>query len=87
MSFIKSFVLQEEEAERLRLEKEQREHEEYLKLKSEFCIEEEGEEEAGSDEDEHENMLQEFIEHLKVNLLLLQFFKIKFQFFFYRKLK
>jgi len=62
---------EEEEAERLRLEKEQREHEEYLKLKSEFCIEEEGEEEAGSDEDEHENMLQEFIEYLKETKVIL----------------
>lgn len=53
-----------EEAERLaREEKERREHEEYLKLKAGFQVEEEGYDEC--DEDEKENLLRTFIDYIK----------------------
>jgi hypothetical protein len=48
-----------------RLEKERQEHEEYLKLKAAFSVEEEGYEEGGGDE-EHNSLLQEFINYIKV---------------------
>lgn len=55
-----------EEAERKELEeKERKEHEEYLKLKATFQMEEEGFD--GVDEDEKENLLQTFIEHIRNN--------------------
>lgn len=72
-----------EEAERLaREERERKEHEEYLKLKAAFSIEEEGFEEG--DEDEKENLLQEFVQHIKDNKVvvledLANHFKLKTQ--------
>lgn len=53
-----------EEAERLaREEQERREHEEYLKMKAAFQVEEEGYDEC--DEDEKENLLRTFIEYIQ----------------------
>lgn len=53
-----------EDAERLaREELERREHEEYLKLKAAFQVEEEGYDEC--DEDEKENLLRTFIEYIQ----------------------
>lgn len=57
--------LEEEQEERIRLEKERREMEEYLKLKEEFSIEEEGEQEGDVDESEIANLLQQFIDYVK----------------------
>lgn len=48
-----------------RLEKERQEHEEYLKLKAAFSVEEEGYEEGGGDEEQN-SLLQEFINYIKV---------------------
>lgn len=54
-----------EEAERLaREERERKEHEEYMKLKEAFTIDEEGFEE---DDDEKENLLGNFIQYIKDN--------------------
>jgi DDRGK domain-containing protein 1 len=58
------------------------EHEEYLKLKAAFSIEEEGYDEK--DEDEKENLLQEFIDYIKNNKVvvledLASHFKLKTQ--------
>jgi DDRGK domain. len=47
------------------LEKERQEHEEYLKLKAAFSVEEEGYEEGGGDEEQN-SLLQEFINYIKV---------------------
>ncbi len=55
---------QEEREKRLREEQEKREHEEYLKLKQQFVIEEEGQDESLSEENE-QNLLQKFIEFIK----------------------
>lgn len=52
----------EAEEKRAREEKERKEHEEYLKMKEAFMVEEEGFEE---DEEESQNLLQEFIQHIK----------------------
>lgn len=53
-----------EEVERLaRAEQERREHEEYLKMKAAFQVEEEGFDEC--DEDEKENLLRTFIEYIQ----------------------
>ena len=46
-------------------EREQRELEEYLKMKEAFEVEEEGEE-RGVDEQDSKNLLQEFVEFIKV---------------------
>lgn len=55
-----------EEAERkAREEQERKEHEEYLKLKAAFEVQEEGFDEC--DEDEKENLLQSFVNHIKEN--------------------
>lgn len=67
----KKEAAKEEELEKIRLEQEQkereeqekREHEEYLKLKAEFNVEEEGCEEPG--EDEASNLLREFVQYIK----------------------
>lgn len=57
---------QQEEAERhAREEKERQEHEEYLKMKAAFSVEEEGFDE-GENESENENLLQEFVNYVKV---------------------
>lgn len=54
------------EAERLaREEQERKEHEEYLKMKAAFSVEEEGYEEEG--DDEKENLLADFIKYIKDN--------------------
>lgn len=58
------------EAERLaKEERERKEHEEYLKMKAAFSIEEEGFEEA--DADEKENLLADFIQYIKDNKVVL----------------
>ena len=57
---------QEAELERIRLEKEKREHEEYLKLKEAFSIEEEGQVEEDVEEEDVKNLLQDFIDYIKV---------------------
>lgn len=54
----------EEEERRLKEEQEKREYEEYLKLKQEFTIDEEGTDAFNSEQDE-QNLLQQFIEHIK----------------------
>jgi len=46
------------------LEKERQEHEEYLKLKAAFSVEEEGYE--GGGDEEQNSLLQEFINYIKV---------------------
>lgn len=54
------------EAERLaKEERERKEHEEYLKMKAAFSVEEEGFEEG--DEDEQDNLLADFIQYIKDN--------------------
>jgi len=56
-----------EEEERLAKEEQERiEHEEYLKLKEAFSIEEEGQEQAQTEE-ESQNLLIEFVEFIKKN--------------------
>ncbi|XP_055855940.1 DDRGK domain-containing protein 1 [Episyrphus balteatus] len=71
------------EAERLaREERERKEHEEYLKMKAAFSVEEEGFEEG--EESEKENLLQEFIQYIKDNKVvvledLATHFKLKTQ--------
>lgn len=58
------------EAERLaKEERERREHEEYLKMKAAFSIEEEGFEEG--DADEKESLLADFIQYIKDNKVVL----------------
>ena len=52
----------EEAEKREREEKEQREHEEYLKMKEAFSVEEEG---FDKDDGENQNLLQEFVSHIK----------------------
>lgn len=72
-----------EEAERLaREEKERKEHEEYLKMKQAFSVEEEGFEEENADE--QQNSLQEFIQFIQDNKIvvledLAVHFKLKVQ--------
>lgn len=53
-----------EEERKAREEKERQEHEEYLKMKAAFSVEEEGYE--GGREDEQNNLLQDFINYIKV---------------------
>lgn len=61
----KAEELKREEAERkVREEKEKRDHEEFLKIKATFTIEEEGFDEQDQDEG---NLLQEFLEYIKYN--------------------
>ncbi|XP_043400847.1 DDRGK domain-containing protein 1 isoform X1 [Chelonia mydas] len=55
---------QEEEQKKAKEEEEQREHEEYLKLKESFVVEEEGVEEAMTEEESH-SFLTEFINYIK----------------------
>ncbi|KAH8315046.1 hypothetical protein KR059_003047 [Drosophila kikkawai] len=58
------------EAERLaKEERERKEHEEYLKMKAAFSVEEEGFEEG--DVDEKDNLLADFIQYLKNNKVVL----------------
>ncbi|KAH8288621.1 hypothetical protein KR054_006724 [Drosophila jambulina] len=58
------------EAERLaKEERERKEHEEYLKMKAAFSVEEEGFEEG--DADEKDNLLADFIQYLKNNKVVL----------------
>ena len=64
--------MQAAELKRLKEEEEKRDLEEYMKLKQEFELEEEGEE-RGSDEEESQNLLQEFLEYIKVRLLQQKF--------------
>lgn len=52
----------ENEERRIKEEHERREHEEYLKMKEAFNVEEEGYEKG---EDDHQNMLQEFVNYIK----------------------
>ncbi|BFF89057.1 DDRGK domain-containing protein 1 [Drosophila madeirensis] len=58
------------EAERLaREERERKEHEEYLKMKAAFSVEEEGFEEG--DADDQDNLLADFIQYIKDNKVVL----------------
>jgi len=61
----------EEERRKAEENKKRKEEEDYAKIKSAFTIEEEGfdEEEA----DEEDNLLQEFIDHIKVNEVCVTF--------------
>lgn len=68
----------EEEKKRLQEEKERKEEEEYLKMKEGFTVEEEGFDEEG--QTESQNLLQEFISHIKVYLLFTHIVKIFPQF-------
>uniref|UniRef100_A0A1A8DJ79 DDRGK domain-containing protein 1 n=1 Tax=Nothobranchius kadleci TaxID=1051664 RepID=A0A1A8DJ79_NOTKA len=61
---------QEEEERRTKEEQERREEEEYLKLKSSFVIEEQGEEEQLS-EDQSRNLLQDFIQYIESSKVVL----------------
>ncbi len=54
----------EEEEKRLRDEQEKRDHEEYLKLKQEFTVEEEGQDNLEAELNE-QNLLQKFVDHVK----------------------
>lgn len=58
----------EEEERKAREEKEKREHEEYLKMKMAFSVEEEGYQEENKED--KENLLEEFIEYIKQNKIL-----------------
>uniref|UniRef100_A0A8C6NS66 DDRGK domain-containing protein 1 n=1 Tax=Nothobranchius furzeri TaxID=105023 RepID=A0A8C6NS66_NOTFU len=62
--------IQEEEERRTKEEQERREEEEYLKLKSSFVIEEQGEEEQLS-EDQSRNLLQDFIQYIESSKVVL----------------
>uniref|UniRef100_A0A1A8JNV8 DDRGK domain-containing protein 1 n=1 Tax=Nothobranchius kuhntae TaxID=321403 RepID=A0A1A8JNV8_NOTKU len=61
---------QEEEERRTKEEQERREEEEYLKLKSSFVIEEQGEEEQLSEDQSH-NLLQDFIQYIESSKVVL----------------
>lgn len=73
----------QEEAERLARElKEKQEHEEYLKMKAAFSVEEEGYED--NEDNESDNLLQDFINYIKENKVVLledlaRAFKLKTQ--------
>lgn len=73
----------QEEAERLARElKEKQEHEEYLKMKAAFSVEEEGYED--NEDAESDNLLQDFINYIKENKVVLledlaRAFKLKTQ--------
>nr|CAD7194566.1 unnamed protein product [Timema douglasi] len=56
---------QEDEERRQREEKERQDYEEYLKIKAMFSVEEEGYEEGGGEEEEG-NLLQAFINYIKM---------------------
>lgn len=58
---------QEEEKRRAEEERKRKEEENYQKMKSAFVVEEEGFDEEGADEEG--NLLQEFIDHIKVEAL------------------
>ncbi|XP_025056474.1 DDRGK domain-containing protein 1 [Alligator sinensis] len=55
---------QEEEKKKAKEEEEQKEYEEYLKLKESFIVEEEGVEEAMTEEESH-SLLMEFLSYIK----------------------
>ncbi|CAL4196709.1 unnamed protein product, partial [Meganyctiphanes norvegica] len=55
---------QEEEEQREREEKEKRELDEYMAMKAQFSVEEEGFDDT-QDEDQQKNLLQEFIDYVK----------------------
>uniref|UniRef100_A0A1A8S0B7 DDRGK domain-containing protein 1 n=2 Tax=Nothobranchius rachovii TaxID=451742 RepID=A0A1A8S0B7_9TELE len=61
---------QEEEERRTKEEQERREEEEYLKLKSSFVVEEQGEEEQLS-EDQSRNLLQDFVQYIESSKVVL----------------
>ena len=52
------------EEKRIKEEQERREHEEYLKLKEQFSVEEEGQDQDSSNLDE-ENLLKNFVDYIK----------------------
>ena len=54
----------EEAEKKAKEEQEKREYEEYLKLKEQFTIDEEGQDQANSDLDS-QNLLQEFVDYIK----------------------
>ena len=63
-----------QEAERKeREERERRENEEYLKLKESFAVEDEGFE--GREEDNDRNLLQDFVNYIKVSHIQDIFFR------------
>ncbi|ENN81879.1 hypothetical protein YQE_01742, partial [Dendroctonus ponderosae] len=59
----------EEEEKRAKEEKERKEQEEYLKMKEAFQVEEEGYEEG--DQEDSQNLLQEFVNHIKGNKVVI----------------
>ncbi|ERL93129.1 DDRGK domain-containing protein 1 [Dendroctonus ponderosae] len=59
----------EEEEKRAKEEKERKEQEEYLKMKEAFQVEEEGYEEG--DQEDSQNLLQEFVNHIKDNKVII----------------
>ena len=69
----------EEAEKRLREEKERKEHEEYLKLKEAFSVQEEGFEET----EDNENLLQDFVNYIKVKFLFSKLFLLLFNIQFY----
>ena len=54
----------EEKEKRLKEEQEKREYEEYLKLKAQFTVEEEGQDEASNEMNE-QNLLEKFVDFIK----------------------
>ena len=59
----------EEAEKKAREEKEKQEYEEYLKMKEAFSVEEEGFEEK--DEEEQKNLLQDFVNYIKLNKVVI----------------
>lgn len=59
----------EEEEKRIREEREKQELEEYMKLKQAFSVEEEGYDEI-VDEEDAKNLLQRFITHIQVSMII-----------------
>jgi len=55
----------EEEERRIKEEKERKDHEEYMKMKEAFSVEEEGYEEG--EQDDSQNLLQDFVNYIKQN--------------------
>ena len=64
-SVLSRFTFQAEAERKIQEEKERREHEEYLKLKEMFSVEEEGQADVTSEE-QTQNLLMEFVQYIKV---------------------
>lgn len=75
----------QEEAERAARElRERQEHEEYVRMRAAFSVEEEGYDETAADGAEGENLLQQFVEHIRAKKVVLledlaRTFKLKTQ--------